>query len=294
MIKSMTGYGKVEFEVANAKVTIELKSLNSKMLDLSTRIAPAYREKDIKIRKLIAEQALRGKVEFSLSAESLADERRTCINRPIVKAYLNQLKELSPEAASPDQEGRLLAAALRLPDALKTETESSSNEEDWTLTRSKINEALQALDDFRSQEGLSLDKDLRQNIDRILQYLKEVEPFEKQRIDQVKQRLNDGLSELEQKGLVDSNRLEQELIFYIERLDINEEKVRLSQHCTYFLETMSSEDTTKGKKLGFIAQEIGREINTLGSKSNESNMQRLVVQMKDALEKIKEQVLNVL
>lgn len=293
MIKSMTGYGKTEFESSNKKITVEVKSLNSKSLDLSTRVAAIYREKDIEIRKLIAEKALRGKVEFSLYIESLGGTGKSVINTEAVKAYFEQLQSVSNEVGIANNDVQLLVATLKLPDALKTELESI-DENEWITIHAKIIETLDALDNFRTQEGVSLENDLRSNIERIMQLLEEAKPFEEQRIANVKQRLTDGLKDLEQKGKVDQNRYEQELIFYIEKLDVNEEKVRLAQHCSYFLETMDSNEDGVGKKLGFIAQEIGREINTLGSKSNESNMQRIVVQMKDSLERIKEQVLNVL
>ncbi|MFV0366670.1 MAG: YicC family protein [Mangrovibacterium sp.] len=293
MIKSMTGYGKTEFESSNKKITVEVKSLNSKSLDLSTRVAAIYREKDIEIRKLIAEKALRGKVEFSLYIESLGGTGKSVINTEAVKAHFEQLQSVSNEVGIANNDVQLLVATLKLPDALKTELESI-DENEWITIHAKIIETLDALDNFRTQEGVSLENDLRSNIERIMQLLEEAKPFEEQRIANVKQRLTDGLKDLEQKGKVDQNRYEQELIFYIEKLDVNEEKVRLAQHCSYFLETMDSNEDGVGKKLGFIAQEIGREINTLGSKSNESNMQRIVVQMKDSLERIKEQVLNVL
>lgn len=293
MLKSMTGYGKSELEVANKKITLEVKSLNSKSLDLSTRIASLYREKDIEIRKIIAEKAIRGKVEFSLYIESLGGSTRTKINEDVVHNYFLQLKQISNNNQVIGNDIHLLTAALKLPDALKTELDSL-DENEWKNIEAKLIETLDALNDFREQEGLSLENDLRDNITRIQQLLEEVKPFEEARVANVKQRLTDSLKDLELSGKIDNNRLEQELIFYIEKLDVNEEKVRLAQHCSYFLETMSQNTDDAGKKLGFIAQEIGREINTLGSKANESNMQRIVVQMKDSLERIKEQVLNVL
>ncbi|MFV0554799.1 MAG: YicC/YloC family endoribonuclease [Mangrovibacterium sp.] len=293
MIKSMTGYGKSELETPRQKIIIEVKSLNSKSIDLSTRISPAYRDKDIEIRKIIAEKAIRGKVDFSLYVESAAGASKTIINTEVVKAYLEQLQSMNQQMRTPEIEATLLSAALKLPDALTTETESA-DENEWESIEAAILEALEAFNEFRAQEGMSLSDDLTGNINRIMQLLEEVAPFETQRIANIKQRLTDGLKDLEQSGKVDQNRFEQELIFYIEKLDINEEKVRLAQHCRYFLETMASDEDGVGKKLGFIAQEIGREVNTLGSKSNESNMQRIVVQMKDSLERIKEQVLNVL
>ncbi len=297
MIKSMTGYGKTEFEYNNKKATIEIKSLNSKQLDLSTRISSVYREKDLEIRKMIAERLNRGKVEFSLFTENLGTENTTIINANVVKSYYKQIKEIMFNEKLIDEQSfynQVLTSILRMPDTLKT-TNQLFDKEEWDgVVKNKIISALTALDNFRIQEGVSLENDIRLNIENIQNLLVEIEPLEKQRIETVKQRLINGLEELSQNGKIDNNRFEQELIFYIEKLDINEEKVRLSQHCNYFLETMNGEEDNIGKKLGFISQEIGREINTLGSKANEQNIQRIVVQMKDSLERIKEQVLNVL
>lgn len=297
MIKSMTGYGKTEFECNNKKITIEAKSLNSKQLDLSTRISSVYREKDLEIRKIIAEVAIRGKVDFSLFVENLGTENTTTINANVVKSYYNQLKEIMFEEKLIDEQSfynQILTCILRMPDTLKTTSQSFDDEEWGNVIKHQVIKTLEALNTFRTQEGVSLENDIRSNIENIQNLLAKIEPFEKQRLEIIKQRLINGLEELKQNGKIDPNRFEQELIFYIEKLDINEEKVRLSQHCNYFLETMDNDDDNTGKKLGFITQEIGREINTLGSKANEQNIQRIVVQMKNSLEKIKEQVLNVL
>lgn len=291
MIKSMTGYGKAEFETQNKKITLELKSLNSKQLDINTRIPAVYREKDLVIRKEISEKLVRGKMDFSLYLENLGTQSNSVINEDIVAGYFNQLSNIHGKLGLPISE-QMMHSIMRLPDAVKTVYEEL-NEEEWNMIYSNIKKVIDAVDQFRIQEGSALEKDIRNNINEITQLLEQVEPFEKQRIENIKSRIHDGLNEINLNGNLDKNRFEQELIYYMEKLDINEEKVRLINHCDYFMETMESNGVV-GKKLGFIAQEIGREINTLGSKANESNIQRIVVQMKDALERIKEQMLNVL
>ncbi len=291
MIKSMTGYGKAEFETGNKKITLELKSLNSKQLDINSRLPMLYREKDLVIRKEISEKLIRGKVDFSLYIENLGTESNSAINENIVTAYFNQLSNIQKNLGLPVTEN-IMQNVMRLPDTVKTVYEEL-DENEWLRIFSKIQEVINTLDEFRMQEGKALDRDIRSNIADIQQLLKQIEPFEGQRIENVKTRILDGLNEINLNGNMDKNRFEQELIYYLEKLDINEEKVRLTNHCEYFLETLDSSQDV-GKKLGFIAQEIGREINTIGSKANESNIQRLVVQMKDALERIKEQLLNIL
>lgn len=291
MIKSMTGYGKAEFETGNKKITIELKSLNSKQLDLNTRLPMLYREKDLIIRREISEKLIRGKVDFSMFIENLGIESNSAINENIVRAYFNQLSEIQGRLGLPVTE-QIMQNIMRLPDAVKTVYEEL-DENEWHAIFENIKNVIVLLDDFRTQEGQALERDIRSNISDIQQLLCQVEVFETQRIEGIKTRINDSLKEFVQNGNLDKNRFEQELIYYLEKLDINEEKVRLTNHCDYFLETLESTQDV-GKKLGFIAQEIGREINTIGSKANESNIQRLVVQMKDALERIKEQTLNVL
>lgn len=291
MIKSMTGYGKAEFETGNKKITVELKSLNSKQLDINSRIPALYREKDIVIRKELNEKLVRGKMDFSLYIENLGMESNSVINENIVSAYFEQLSGIQKKLGLPVSD-EIMQSIMRLPDSVKTVYEEL-DEKEWEVIHVNIRKVIDAVNQFRAQEGVALEKDIRSNINEILKLLKQVEPFEKQRIENVKNRIMDGLNELNLNGNMDKNRFEQEMIYYMEKLDINEEKVRLLNHCNYFLETMESNEVV-GKKLGFIAQEIGREINTLGSKANESNIQRIVVQMKDSLERIKEQMLNVL
>lgn len=291
MIKSMTGYGKAEFETGNKKVTLELKSLNSKQLDINSRLPALYREKDIAIRREISEKLARGKMDFSLYMENLGMQSNSAINENIVTDYFRQLSAIQEKLGLPINEN-IMKSIMRLPDTVKTVYEEL-DEKEWETIFINFKQVIDAVDQFRIQEGMALEKDIRSNIHEILQLLEQVEPFEKQRMGNIKSRITDGLNEINLNGNLDKNRFEQELIYYMEKLDINEEKVRLLNHCNYFMETLESNEIV-GKKLGFITQEIGREINTLGSKANESNIQRIVVQMKDALERIKEQILNVL
>jgi uncharacterized protein (TIGR00255 family) len=291
MIKSMTGYGKAEFEAGNKKITVELKSLNSKQLDINSRLPALYREKDIAIRKEISEKLVRGKMDFSLYIENLGMGSNSAINENIVTDYFHQLSNIQKKLGLPVSE-LIMQSVMRLPDAVKTVYEEL-DEKEWLTIFLHIQNVIVAVDQFRVQEGIALEKDIRSNIIEIMQLLEQVGPFEQQRMENIKSRITDGLNEVNVNGNLDKNRFEQELIYYLERLDINEEKVRLANHCEYFLETMDNHENV-GKKLGFIAQEIGREINTLGSKANESNIQRIVVQMKDSLERIKEQMLNAL
>ncbi len=291
MIRSMTGFGKTEFEVGNKKITLEIKSLNSKQLDINTRVPALYREKDLEIRRLISEMLIRGKVDFALYLDNLGTESSSKINKAIVNDYFRQLSEVHQELGLPVTES-VMQSIMRLPDAVKTVYEEL-DETEWLVVRENLAKTLVYLNGFRDQEGQALRNDIEGNIQNILDLLVQVDPHENQRLDNVKARILDSLESLQLNGNVDKNRFEQELIYYIEKLDINEEKVRLANHCSYFIETMNEVEPS-GRKLGFIAQEIGREINTLGSKANESNLQRIVVQMKDNLEKIKEQVLNVL
>jgi uncharacterized protein (TIGR00255 family) len=287
----MTGFGKTEFEVGNKKITLEIKSLNSKQLDINTRIPAMYREKDIEIRRLISEMLTRGKVDFALYLDNLGTESTSRINSAIVKDYYNQLKDVHQELGLEINEN-IMQSIMRLPETVKM-VYDELDETEWLMVRENLVKTLDELNRFRDQEGLALKTDIVANIANILDLLAQVEPFENQRMENVKTKIKESLDTLQLNGSVDKNRFEQELIYYMEKLDINEEKVRLTNHCSYFTETMN-EDEPSGRKLGFIAQEIGREINTLGSKANESNLQRIVVQMKDNLEKIKEQVLNVL
>jgi uncharacterized protein (TIGR00255 family) len=291
MIKSMTGYGKAECELAQKKVTVELKSLNSKQLELNTRMPGIYREKELEMRREISDRLIRGKVDFSLFAESLGVESNTVINSSMVKNYFTQLSGISSELAIPVN-ANTLQIIMQMPDVVKS-TREELNEDEWKKIQAGIREALDALDVFRIQEGIALTKDIVFNLNTITTLLEQIQPYELERSTRVKERILEGLKELSSPEGVDHNRLEQEMIFYLEKLDINEEKVRLSNHCSYFMETLELDEPV-GKKLGFISQEIGREINTLGSKANHTEMQKLVIGMKDALERIKEQLLNAL
>lgn len=291
MTKSMTGYGKAQCEVGNKKVTIEIKSLNSKQADINSRIPSLFRSKDITIRKMVSSSLQRGKIDISLYYEMLNEESRTEINAPIVIGYFNQLKQIANELGV-DDSSKLLEMAAKMPDTTKV-TNEELNEEEWLKIEETLKEAISQLNEFRSQEGAALKADITSNISIIENLLSDIEPYEQVRIDTVKQRILDNLKSLEQSDKADSSRLEQEMIYYIEKFDINEEKVRLANHCSYFRETFELDEAT-GKKMGFISQEIGREINTIGSKANHTEIQKIVVQMKDALEKIKEQMLNVL
>lgn len=286
----MTGFGKAECELPNKKITIEIKSLNSKQLDIYTRIPSTYKAKDIEVRKLISDRLIRGKVEFNIYSENLGEESNSAINQPIVKKYHDQVKSLYKDLGMEVSEVSM-QTILRLPDAIKT-THEELDETEWALIREKIEEALSGLIQFRIQEGKALETDILSQIKTILELEEQVTPFEAERIEHVKSKLTESLKDLQNNVQNDQNRFEQELIFYLERLDINEEKVRLENHCKYFMETIK--EASSGKKLGFIAQEIGREINTMGSKANHTEIQKLVIKMKDALEKIKEQSLNVL
>jgi uncharacterized protein (TIGR00255 family) len=287
----MTGYGKAVVVYKEKKINVEVKSLNSKQLDLQTRIAPIYREKEMEIRQMVAAAVVRGKVDFSLWIEKDTTVDATPINAALVENYYRQMKDIAAKTGIPMSEDPLYTL-MRMPDVLtKTEQEVLSNEE-WVVARKGVTEALDALVSFRTQEGAALQKKFTEKIDNIAQLLAEIEPWEKGRVEKIRQRITDGLQQIP--GVeYDKNRLEQELIYYIEKLDISEEKQRLANHLKYFRETMA-EPAGQGKKLGFIAQEMGREINTTGSKSNPAEMQNIVVQMKDELEQIKEQVLNAL
>lgn len=282
----MTGFGKAFMQLSNKKITVEIKSLNSKGLDLNVRTPSVYREMELQIRNTIAQRLERGKIDFSLYIEVTGEETSAKINVPIVKGYINQMKEVIPNA----DETELMKMAVRMPDSLKTEREELDKNE-WLQIEKVINEALDNISTFRSDEGLSLEKEFELRISNIENLMNEAVSYDAERVETVKTRLRTALEEL--KATIDENRFEQELIFYLEKYDITEERVRLGNHLKYFLETMKNEEAL-GRKLGFITQEIGREVNTMGSKSNHTEMQKLVVQMKDELEKIKEQVLNVL
>ncbi len=291
MIQSMTGYGKTTILYKEKKINVEIKSLNSKSLDLSTRIAPLYREKEIEIRQYITKTLKRGKVDFSIWIEKDALADITPINTDIVQNYYKQIKQIAATMGMLEPTD-LLQTILRLPDVTqKTETEVLSDEE-WEVAKNAIKDATEKLVNFRKQEGAALQKKFLEKVENISKLLASIEPYEKMRVEKIKDRIIEGLSQIPDIDY-DKNRLEQELIYYIEKLDISEEKQRLTNHLKYFKETMEEQEPV-GRKLGFIAQEMGREINTTGSKSNQAEMQNIVVKMKDELEQIKEQVLNAL
>ena len=291
MIQSMTGFGKCVAEYNGKKIHVEVKSLNSKALDLSTRIAPLYREKEIEIRQIIAQKLERGKVDFTMWVDKSEDQMAAPINTAVVTGYYNQLKALA-EQLCVDEPKDWFQTLVKLPDVTaKVEVEELS-EEEWIVVLNAVNEAIDGLIAFRKQEGEALEKMFTTKIENIRTLLAAIEPYEKARTEKIRQRLVDGLKQIPE-AEYDANRLEQEMIYYIEKLDISEEKQRLTNHLNYFMETMQ-EGHGQGKKLGFIAQEMGREINTIGSKSNHAEMQNIVVKMKDELEQIKEQVLNVM
>ncbi len=290
MIQSMTGFGKATAELSNKKITVEVKSLNSKQLDLSVRIPSVYKEQELNVRSLIARRLERGKVDFAIYVENTSKETTSQINQNVLESYYNQIKN-SSEKLGIDVPSDWFQVLLRLPDVLKYEAQDA-DEEEWKVVADAINQALDQLVEFRKQEGKMLEDLFIQKISNIGNLMTAIEPFEGERVEKVKARIIEALEKIENFDY-DKNRFEQEMIYYIEKLDINEEKARLKNHLKYFLETLN--DTSgQGKKLGFITQEMGREINTTGSKANHVQMQQLVVQMKDELEQIKEQVLNVL
>ena len=292
MILSMTGYGKATATFNEKKINVEIKSLNSKALDLSTRLSPIYREKDIEIRKMISEVVERGKVEFSLWVSNAEGVNATPINGALVNDYYQQLKAISDKYGIPEPDD-WFCTLMRMPDVTtKADEEETLSDEEWAVAKQAIEESLAKLVEFRKQEGAALQKKFEQNILHITELLASIEPYEKSRVEKIKSRIIEGLKAIPEVDY-DHNRLEQELIYYIEKLDISEEKQRLSNHLKYFVETLNN-GSSQGKKLGFIAQEMGREINTTGSKSNNAEMQNIVVKMKDELEQIKEQVLNVM
>ncbi|MCO6147556.1 YicC/YloC family endoribonuclease [Flavobacterium sp. NRK1] len=286
MIQSMTGFGKASLQLPTKKITVEIKSLNSKGLDLSVRMPSAFREMELGLRNKISQKLERGKVDFSLFVEVTGEETSSKINAPIVKAYIAQMREVIPDADATE----LMKMAVRMPDALKTEREEIDPNE-WENIQGVINQALENIQSFRISEGVALEKEFLSRIANIMTFMNDAVALDGERIANVKARLRTAIDELTVN--VDENRFEQELIYYLEKMDITEEKVRLENHLNYFIETLAGTEAN-GRKLGFITQEMGREINTMGSKSNHAKMQKLVVQMKDELEKIKEQVLNVL
>jgi len=290
MIQSMTGFGKVTKEFSGKKISVEIKSLNSKQLDISTRIPNAYRDKEIDIRNLLSQTIERGKVDFLIYLDNVDTSISSKINSTAIEAYYNQIQSTAQQLQL-GLPADWFSVLLRLPDAVKTDT-VELDETEWITVKEIIKEALKTFVAFRAQEGVMLEKIFRTKIEAIADLLREIDVYDAERIEKIKTRLHESIKKLNINGY-DENRLEQEMIYYVERLDVNEEKARLTNHLNYFLETMDNE-TSQGRKLGFIAQEMGREINTLGSKSNHAEMQKIVVQMKDELEQIKEQILNVL
>lgn len=291
MIKSMTGYGKAECELKDRKVTVEIKSLNSKNLDIYTKIPGLYRQKELEIRNTISKKLQRGKVEFILYYEVTNDKKATTINEDVVTNYFTQLKSIASNLGI-DSSEQTLQMALRLPDTLNVERDEI-DQEDWKHISKTVDSAIDQLNQFRTQEGEYLQKDIEGRINKIDTYKNEITPFEIARTEKIRAKLLESINSLNTDQEIDKNRFEQELIYYLEKLDITEEKVRLTNHCNYFTE-MIQDAESNGKKLGFISQEIGREINTIGSKANDSDIQKFVVLMKDELEKIKEQMLNIL
>jgi uncharacterized protein (TIGR00255 family) len=287
----MTGYGKATVSFNEKKINVEIKSLNSKALDLSVRIAPLYREKEMEIRNLISKSLERGKVDFSLWIEKEATEAATPINAALMNAYYEQFKQITSTTGIPMPED-LFTTLLRMPDVMTKVDVQELDDEEWKVVHQAIEEAINQLVEFRKQEGIALAKKFEEKLNNIGNLMKDIEPYEMERVTKIRERITEALEKTLSVDY-DKNRLEQELIFYIEKLDINEEKQRLANHLNYFRETMN-EGHGQGKKLGFIAQEMGREINTTGSKSNHAEMQNIVVRMKDELEQIKEQVLNVM
>jgi len=289
MIQSMTGFGRATLVLPKKKITVEAKSLNSKQVDINTRIPSFYKEKELDVRSYLSSTLRRGKIELAIFVENTSADSQHKINQELVTTYMTSLQEVG---AGNVQIGELLSMAMRLPDAMKVEHQDFDKDE-WLAVMNVVKEAVAALVDFRKTEGLSLEKDIKAQIATIERLHNEVPKYEQERINTIKSRISAKLTDVLQSVDFDRDRLEQEMIYFIEKLDVSEEKVRLKNHCSYFIETMNSEESN-GKKLGFISQELGREINTMGSKANHTEIQKLVVQMKDALEKIKEQTLNVL
>lgn len=292
MVKSMTGFGKATVESGNKKIVIEVKSLNSKQLDLNLRLPNLYKEKEMEIRSMVKDRLERGKVDMNIYFDSAEGEKTVSINRTVVMQYFNQMLEISDQLGIQTDKNELLQTVMRFPDTLQVKAEELADEE-WLALQTGIGQALQAIDTFRVQEGKALIKDIGHRIELIQQLAAQVPQFEVKRVETIRQKLAEKIDEWTDVKNIDQNRFEQEIIYYLEKLDITEEKVRLANHCKYFLETVDKEEAP-GRKIGFIAQEIGREINTMGSKANDHDIQKLVVKMKDELEKIKEQSLNVL
>jgi len=291
MLKSMTGFGKASIKTESKAINIEIRSLNSKQLDVNIRSASIFREKEIEIKTLISKQLVRGKIDFSIQFDNIGKTTPTNIDEEAFINYFNQLTEIGKKL-NIDVSEQTFQNILRFPEVIKADNEELTDEE-WKVIKNAISEALNNINNFRKQEGEALEADFNDRINTIISLQKDVESLEKQRIDKIKTRIKANLDEFIETKNVDTNRFEQELIYYLEKLDITEEKVRLTNHCKYFIETMNA-NGAQGKKLGFISQEIGREINTMGSKANDTDIQHIVIKMKDELEKIKEQVLNIL
>ncbi|HOK38302.1 MAG TPA: YicC family protein [Bacteroidales bacterium] len=291
MIKSMTGFGKAAGTYQNKKISIELKTLNSKSADINTRIPQYYKEKEIEIRKLLSENLVRGKIDFNIYVELDAETLSQNINTKLVLNYYKQINEMCTKN-NISAGNEIMSAILRFPDIFETK-EQVLEDKEWKYIENLTKQAIEQCNEFRKNEGQTLEKDILQRINLILDYLTKIPEYEEERISTIKNRLSAGLNKINNSEDIDFNRLEQEIIFYLEKLDITEEKVRLKKHCEYFIDTMKNEKC-QGRKLAFVAQEMGREINTLGSKANHSEIQKIVVMMKDELEKIKEQLLNIL
>lgn len=291
MLKSMTGYGKAVAEQESLKISVEVKTVNSKQIDLNCRLPYIYNEKEPEIRSLAGRFIERGKIFLGINREATGDESGHAVNQQLALRYYNELKQLASNMDD-KQQPDYLQAIMRMPDVLKLD-EQELDETEWSVLKRALTEALAKLDQYRKEEGKILEEDFEQRIQKILHYLKDVEPFEKERMEQVKDKFNKELADFLENKTLDENRYEQEIVYYLDKLDITEEKVRLKQHCEYFLQTMNA-DAANGKKLNFISQEMGREINTIGSKANHAGIQRIVVDMKDELEKIKEQLANIL
>lgn len=292
MVKSMTGFGKTTVEIGNKKVVIEIKSLNSKQLDLNLRMPNLFKEKEMEVRGMVKDWLDRGKVDMCIYIDNSESDKDVQINKSIVIKYFNQMIEISETLGVVPDKSELLQTAMRFPDVMQVKSDEL-NEDEWVLLKAGIEEALKVMDDFRTQEGKALIKDIVYRVQLIQELAGNVPQFEAKRVEIIRQKLQEKINEWTDVKNIDQNRLEQEIIYYLEKLDITEEKVRLANHCKYFIETVEKEDAP-GRKIGFIAQEIGREVNTMGSKANDHDIQKLVVRMKDELEKIKEQSLNVL
>jgi len=291
MIKSMTGFGASNRELPTKKIYVEIKALNSKQSDVTARVSSIYREKEIELKNDVTARLLRGKIDLFITTEALIPDKSTLLNIPIIENYFTQLKNIANNY-NLESNTDFLRIILSLPDSIKTEL-PQLDENEWIMVKESVNSAIDAVDEFRLQEGKILEEDIRKHANLILNLLLQIESFEEQRVGRIKKRIRESVEEIVAKDGIDENRFEQELIYYIEKLDFTEEKVRLKNHIDYFFETLNEEDSV-GKKLGFIIQEMGREINTLGSKANDAEIQKIVIQMKDELEKIKEQALNVL